>query len=291
MQHRPFGSSGFDVSVLGFGAGHLGRVEPDAVSPLLNGVLDLGITLIDTARGYGPSEEYIGQHLAGRRDEFTLVTKVGYDVPGYDDWTREAVVHGIDAALQRLRTDRIDVCLLHSCDLATLQRGDVIAGLTEAVAAGKVRIAGYSGENDALTWAIGSGHFGAVETSVNIADQWSMHHALRDAASAGSAVIAKRPIANVAWTFPERPVGAYAEDYWVRLQQMGVAPHNGDWLDAALRFSAFAPGVSSAIVGSASLAHMRAMADLVERGPLDESAVAPWRDAWTVHGTSWSGLV
>lgn len=291
METRSLGRSGLLASALGFGAGHLGRVAPEAVGPLLHGVLDLGITLIDTARGYGPSEALVGEHLAHRRDAFTLVTKVGYDVEGCTDWTRAAVKQGIDAALRRLRTDRIDVCLLHSCDLGTLQRGEVIEGLAEAVAAGKVRVPGYSGDNEALHWAVASGHFGVVETSVNVVDQWSLHAVLPTAVAQGVGVIAKRPIANVAWTFGERPVGAYAEDYWVRLQHMGVTPTSGDWLDAALRFTAFAPGVTTAIAGSSSLSHLQAMADVVARGPLEDAAAAQWSDAWRAHGQAWPGLV
>ncbi len=291
MESRPFGNTGLSVSALGFGAGHLARVAPGEVAGLLNGVLDLGVTLVDTARGYGPSEELIGRHLTGRRQEFTLVTKVGYGVEGCVDWTREAVVRGIDRALRLLGTERIDVCLLHSCDLATLQRGEVIEGLQSAVSAGKVLVPGYSGENAELRWAIESGHFGAIETSVNLCDQWSLHHALPAAASAGIGVIAKRPLANVAWTFAERPAGEYAEDYWLRLREMGLEPENGDWLDTAARFSAHAAGVASAIVGTSRLEHLRLLAALVDEGPLAEPSRQRWISGWQAHDSSWPGLV
>jgi aryl-alcohol dehydrogenase-like predicted oxidoreductase len=76
---RPFGRTGLDVPVLGFGAMQLGDPRlPEATAALtLHRALDLGITLIDTARSYGISEERIGWHLADRRDEFVLSTKVG----------------------------------------------------------------------------------------------------------------------------------------------------------------------------------------------------------------------
>src|SRR5687768_4809484 len=89
MQHRILGKTGRLVSPIGFGAFKIGRNQgikypsgyalPDdvAVERLLNGVLDLGINLIDTAPAYGISEQRIGQFLSHRRNEFTLSTKVG----------------------------------------------------------------------------------------------------------------------------------------------------------------------------------------------------------------------
>ncbi|TXT24440.1 MAG: aldo/keto reductase, partial [Planctomycetota bacterium] len=89
MQLRPLGKTELLVSPLGFGAFKIGRNEkvkypqpydlPDdtAVERLLNGVLDAGINLIDTAPAYGISEERIGKFLSQRRGEFVLSTKVG----------------------------------------------------------------------------------------------------------------------------------------------------------------------------------------------------------------------
>jgi aryl-alcohol dehydrogenase-like predicted oxidoreductase len=75
MLYRNFGNAEFKVSVLGFGAGMLGDehlLEKDA-EQLLNRVVDLGITLIDTAHGYGGSEERIGKHLRHRRQEIHTI--------------------------------------------------------------------------------------------------------------------------------------------------------------------------------------------------------------------------
>jgi aryl-alcohol dehydrogenase-like predicted oxidoreductase len=256
---------------------------------VLHAALDCGISLIDTARGYGTSEERIGRHLDSRRDEFTLVTKVGYDVEGVEDWTFDAVAGGVDRALRMLGTDVLDVALLHSCSVDVLRRGDVIEALLAARDSGKVRVAGYSGENEALDWAVRSGAFGAVETSVNVADQWSLENVLPAAASAGMGVIAKRPLANAPWRFAERPAGSYSETYWERLRAMARAPADGDWAATAARFAAYAPGVSAAIVGTASPEHLRAAVEAVERGPLAEDEVAAWRAAWRAF--SWPGDV
>src|SRR5580692_1349338 len=152
---RPFGNTGLTVSALGLGAGHIGGSELDdaAAAALLGAALDAGVTLIDTARSYGRSEARIGTFLAGRRDRVVIATKGGYGIEGVPDWTGPCIAAGVDAALATLRTDYVDVFLLHSCPLATLARGEVIDALETAVRAGKVRVMGYSGEGEALGWA------------------------------------------------------------------------------------------------------------------------------------------
>ena len=116
MIYRTFAGEDIKVSALGYGAGLIGISDLDnnSVEVLLNSVLDLGINLIDTARGYGLSEERIGQFISHRRKEFILSTKVGYDIPGTTDWTYDCIIKGIDAALVKPRTDYIDIVHLHS---------------------------------------------------------------------------------------------------------------------------------------------------------------------------------
>ena len=291
MLQRPFGDTGLTVSALGLGAGQIGEADVDdaVAARVLHAALDAGITLIDTARGYGSSEERIGRHLGPRRDELTVVTKIGYDVEDVPDWTAAAVTGGIERALRTLRCEVLDVALLHSCSRAVLEQGEAIEALLAARAAGKIRVAGYSGENDALDWAVRCGHFGAVETSVNLVDQWSLTHVLPHADGLG--VIAKRPLANAPWRFPDRPVGHYAETYWERLRELGPQTGGGDWLDTAARFAAFAAGVSAAIVGTASVEHLRAAVSAVQRGPLPAQKVDRWRAAFAPHADAWPGQV
>jgi aryl-alcohol dehydrogenase-like predicted oxidoreductase len=288
---RPLGATGLTVSALGLGAGQIGEagIEDAVAARVLHAALDAGIRLVDTARGYGSSEERIGRHLAGREDAFVLVTKVGYDVEGAEDWTAAAVTAGVERALRTLRRETLDVALLHSCSLEVLARGEVVEALLAARDAGNVRVAGYSGENEALRWAVASGHFGAVETSVNLADQWSLAHVLPDAAARGVGVIAKRPLANAPWRFADRPVGEYAELYWERLRALRLEPADGDWAGTALRFSAFAPGVWAAIVGTASVEHLREAVAAVERGPLPAAEAARWREAFAPYEERWAG--
>jgi aryl-alcohol dehydrogenase-like predicted oxidoreductase len=141
-----------------------------------------------------------------------------------------------------------------------------------------VRVAAYSGENTALQWAVGADALGGVQTSVNVCDQWSLRHALPQAAARGLGVIAKRPLANAFWRFAERPAGDYAELYWTRWEAMEL--RELDPAAIALRFAAFAPGVHSAIVGTTSATHLRVAAACVQEGPLADDVIARVRDAF-----------
>ncbi len=292
MIRRDFGRTGLRVSVLGLGAGQIGQdfVTERLAADVIDTALGVGITLIDTARGYGTSEEHLGALLGSRRDQVVLSTKGGYGVDGISDWTPEAVRRGIDQSLARLRTDRIDIYHLHSCPMTPTLRDDLIAVLHESRDAGKVLVPAYSGDNQHLAAAIGSHGFGSIETSVNIADQWSLHHAIMDAVALGLGVIAKRPGANNVWRYSERPVGVYGETYWRRLHQLAyevdMAPD-----EFALRFAAFAPGVSSAIVGTADPGHVRRNAELVARGPLPSDVMLHVDQRWREVGSDWSGEV
>jgi aryl-alcohol dehydrogenase-like predicted oxidoreductase len=293
MIRRAFGNTNLEVSALGFGAGHIGSPDmtEDAAGTILNRALDLGVNLIDTARGYGLSEERVGRHLSWRRQEVVISTKGGYGVPGVTDWTAECITQGIQQALERLQTDYIDIFHLHSCPLETLENSDVIPALEQALKLGSIRVAAYSGENEALAWAATSGKFGSFETSVNICDQRVLETVIPNAAKAGLGVIAKRPIANAPWRYATRPVGDYCETYWERLQTMKLEPEGLSWDEFALRFSAFAPGVSSAIVGTSNLENLARNVEIVGKGALNPEAVARVHAAFKTHDQNWIGQV
>jgi len=287
MEQRSFGTTGLTVSALGLGAGQVGQdtVTEEGALQLLNGALDAGVTLIDTARGYGLSEERIGRHLARRRDEFVLSSKGGYDIPGADNWTPMAVTAGIDRALRLTRSERIEIFHLHSCPVGDLARGDLQDALDAAVAAGKIGIAAYSGDNEHLAYAVDSGRFGSIETSVNLADQWNLRHVVGRRPELG--VIAKRPLANAPWRFTERPMGDYAELYWERLHELALDPAGLAWDELALRFTAYAPGVHSAITGTASLEHLQRNIQILDAGPLPREVLDQIDAAWDRVGTDW----
>src|SRR5262249_42728787 len=122
VRTRRLGNEGPDVSVVGLGCNNFGgRVDLDGTRAVVDAALDAGITLLDTADIYGNkggSESFLGEVLEGRRNQVVIATKFGGDMGdgtqarGSRDYIRKAV----DASLQRLRTDRIDVYQYHTPD-------------------------------------------------------------------------------------------------------------------------------------------------------------------------------
>lgn len=290
MKIRDLGATGLRTSIVGFGAGALGEVDDAAAEKLVRAALDLGITLIDTARSYGSSEERLGRFLGEDRKRVVLSTKGGYGVEGAEDWTHDCVRLGVERALRTLRTDVIDLFHLHSCPREVLERGDVIRALEEAKRDGKIRVAAYSGENEALEWATASGRFGSVQTSVNIVDQRSLDASIPAAARAGVGVIAKRPLANAVWRFSERPFAPDMAEYWTRFRELRLETRD-DWQDVAARFAAHAPGVASILVGTRSVEHLEASVAAAARGPLPADVLEPLQRVFAERGSDWRGLI
>jgi aryl-alcohol dehydrogenase-like predicted oxidoreductase len=286
------GRTGLRVSALGFGAMHINdeRSTENEAGKLLNRALDLGINLIDTARGYGLSEARIGRHLAHRRQDFVLSTKVGYGAEGVPDWTYDCIVQGVERALRLMKTDWLDIVHLHSCPLHVLQQGDVVRALNDCRQQGKLRVAAYSGDNDEAAFAIASGAFGSLQTSVSLCDQAHLSQRAAAAAERGIGVIAKRPLAGAVWRFAQRP-GDFAEgQYWDRFEAMQLESV-ADWADVALRFAAFHTGAASAIVGTARTASLERNLAAIARGPLPAGQAQALRDAFSGHDAGWPGLI
>jgi diketogulonate reductase-like aldo/keto reductase len=142
---------GDEIPVLGQGTWRMGESatkRADEVRALQLG-LDLGMTLIDTAEMYaeGKSEEVVAEAIAGRRDQAFLVTKV---LPS--NAARKAVVQAGERSLKRLKTDRIDLYLLHWRGGVPL--AETLAGFLDLQQAGKIRSFGVSNfdVNDMKEW-------------------------------------------------------------------------------------------------------------------------------------------
>ncbi len=292
MEKRKFGNTGLEVSILGLGAGEIGdpNLSEIEVEKLLNLTLDEGINLIDTARGYGASEERIGKFISHRRDEFVLSTKVGYDIPGYENWTYDCIIAGVDSALKLMKTDFIDIVHLHSCSKDILINNGVIDALLKTVENGKVKAAAYSGENEDLEFAVKTNKFTSLQTSVNITDQRDIDGILKTAEEKGMGIIAKRPVANAPWRFNERPSGHYSEDYWLRWKKMNLN-FDMDWQEIALRFTAFTNVVDTCIVGTSNIDHLRENIKIVEKGPLSSDVYNSIRKSFKENDDNWIGLL
>ncbi|HEX8463622.1 MAG TPA: aldo/keto reductase [Abditibacterium sp.] len=289
MEHRTLGKTGLDLSVLGFGGAEIGfeGASDNDVETLLNAAIDAGLNTIDTAECYADSEEKIGKAVAHRRGEFHLFTKVGHasGLEG-DDWDIDLMEKSIERSLKLLQTDCVDLIQLHTCSLEQLQRGEVIEVLKRAQQAGKTRFIGYSGDNEAAQWAVESGQFDTLQTSLNVCDQNGGTTFVPLALQNGMGVIAKRPIANAVWRYDEDlPEDHYHKPYLDRWKQM-----NFDWgqkpdvaAAVALRWT-LQNGVSTAIVGTKNPSRWAQNAALLAGGPLDEELFESIKTRWREIG-------
>ena len=285
-----------DVSILGFGGSEIGyeRASARTVARLLGSAMDAGLNVIDTAECYEDSETLIGGALGARRREVYLFSKCGHG-GGWAraDWRPASLLRSIQRSLKRLATDHLDLIQLHSCSLAHLQKGDVIGALEQARERGWVRFIGYSGDSAAARYAVECGRFDTLQTSVSIADQEPLSLTLPLARECSLGVIAKRPLANVAWRYARKPSEPYYQDYWTRLRALDydflAGPHA---VSTALRFTLSVPGVHTAIVGTKHPERWPANAALLEAGSLPDKDIARIRARWSkVADPSWVGQV
>jgi aryl-alcohol dehydrogenase-like predicted oxidoreductase len=297
MEKRQLGKTDMRVSVLGFGGSEIGyeSLTPRNAEKLLDEGLDAGINVIDTAECYVTSEQLIGNAVGKRRNEYYLFTKCGHE-PGwsYPDWRPESLLRSIERSLQRLKTDYLDLVQLHSCSEAELRQGAVIDALRQAKSRGFTRYIGYSGDGQAARYAIDCGAFDTLQTSVSIAEQEASDLTLPYARERNIGVIAKRPLANVAWHNGDRPPDdSYSRIYWDRLQTLQYEFLTGDLqasVATALRFTLTVPGVHTAIVGTAKVGRIRENAATVESGPLPDELYRSICDRWRqVCRPDWTG--
>ena len=155
MRYRTLGEHGPTVSVVGVGCNNFGsRLDEEGTAAVVHAALDAGITFFDTADMYGgdggrgSSERLLGAALKGRRDEVVLATKFGMRMSEEDDrhgprGSRRYIRHAVEASLDRLGTDWIDLYQYHEPDGVTPIE-ETVAALEELVQEGKVRHIGCS---------------------------------------------------------------------------------------------------------------------------------------------------
>ena len=149
MEYRQLGNSGLKVSVVGLGGNTFGRACDDAqTASVIDAALDAGINALDTADIYGGgvSEQYVGKAIAARRDQWVLMTKFAGPMgqgPNIGGASRGYIRRAVEASLDRLGTDYIDVYQIHFPDPRTPME-ETMSVMHDLVAEGKVRYIGCS---------------------------------------------------------------------------------------------------------------------------------------------------
>jgi aryl-alcohol dehydrogenase-like predicted oxidoreductase len=160
MEYRSLGRTGVKVSQLCLGTwmlGSAGNPDHDEGIRIIHRALGGGITFVDTANSYsqGESERIVGKALAGgRRETVVLATKFGSpfgDNPNHRGASRRWITEAVEASLERLQTDWIDLYQLHVPDLDT-DVDETLGALTDLVRAGKIRYFGMS--NTPASWIV-----------------------------------------------------------------------------------------------------------------------------------------
>jgi aryl-alcohol dehydrogenase-like predicted oxidoreductase len=163
MRFRTYKNTNLTVSEVGFGmwtisTGWWGDYTEGEALALMRKAFDLGVTLFDAADTYGNglSEEYIAKAFPKNRDEIVIATKVGYDFVTHgeargrgqreipQDFSPDAIVRATEAALKRLKTDRIDLLQLHNIRMEQVTDDAVWKTLAQLKGAGKIRYYGVA---------------------------------------------------------------------------------------------------------------------------------------------------
>ncbi len=202
MERRPFGKTGLETSLLGFGGFHLLEIPAREGEALLDRYLDAGGNYVETAASYGSgeSELKVGQVIKRRRHECILTTKT-------QERSRQGCLDSLDRSLRHLQTDHVDLLLMHAvgtmADLDKILGPDgAMEGVRQAQQAGKVRYVGLSmhGQPDTLIEALRRYPFDAVMTTVNYYDRFNFPEIegtlLPLAEEKGTAVILMKPVAD-----------------------------------------------------------------------------------------------
>jgi len=195
MKTIRLGKTGLEVSRIGIGGIPIQRPSHDEAVKVIQRALDLGVNFIDTARGYGASEERIGQAIAGRRDRVILATKTG-------GRTAAVALEHLEQSLRQLNTDYIDLWQFHNVSTfetyeQVLGPGGAMEAAQQALRAGQVRHIGISSHHlEVARKAVASGLFEAIQFPFNLVNFEAASELLPLAREHGMGFIAMKPFAG-----------------------------------------------------------------------------------------------
>jgi aryl-alcohol dehydrogenase-like predicted oxidoreductase len=326
MIYRPLGRTGLTVSAIGLGCQSLGgglyhRDDAETLR-LVRRAVELGVTFFDTADHYsqGRSESMLGQALAGRHDGVVIATKIGTSFPsgtraalamrdfvrpvgtalrplrtllqryrfrqGRSDFTPEAIVRAVEASLQRLQVEAIDLLQFHKPDARAMREGTLCQTAARLQAEGKIRHYGVAcvDLDDALV-AMEQPGVAAIQVAINCLEPTGLDRLTRAAATRGIAVIGRNPRAiGLLTDAHEETMGdasAYGPHHAARLAAArslrGLIRPDRTLAQAAIRYAVELPGIASVLpraVATAELEANLASLDVPPLTPADQALIA-----------------
>lgn len=268
------------LSRVGLGTNNFGRrIDLEATRAVVDAALDVGVTHFDTADIYGDgdSERFLGETLNGRRDQVFLATKFGMGEGG--GGSPDHVRRAIDASLERLRTDHVDLYYYHRPDGVT-PVGETVAAMQELVEAGKVGALGVSNfDPDQLREAAGAAPILAVQNEYSLLEPGARTDVLPAALELGIGFVPYFPLASGLLTGKYRrgepaPEGtrlhdrpeALTEERFDKIEALErfAAERGHSLLELAIAALASEPGVLSVIAGATKPEQVRANAAAAE---------------------------
>ncbi len=194
MERTRFGRTELEVSRIAFGGIPIQRLSRVEGIRLVGEAMDEGVNFIDTAHGYGHSEELIGEALLGRaREEVVLASKS----PSID---KAGFLSDLEESLRRLKTDYIDIFQHHNISSKdkmdkTLGPGGAFEGMTQAIQQGKVRFAGFSSHILTVAAAmVKTDHFDAIQIPFNFVDCQALDEVIPLARERQMGIITMKPL-------------------------------------------------------------------------------------------------
>ncbi len=300
MNHRVLCKAGPRISEVGFGAGPFrgldwGPVNDETSVRAVHKALDDGVTFFDTADVYGNgrSERILGRALAGRREHVVLSTKGGWwyvDGAPYCEFSLIYLCRAVEASLQALRTDFIDLYHVHDPDIETIRTGGIFEFLARMKQAGKIRFAGVSIDTvEQGLLCIESGCVDVIQIYYNVLDQRPDPWLFEAARMAGVGTVIKAPLARgllsgkygkgscfqgadfrAGWQKDGRLQRALAQ---VAMVEAIVGDRSPTLAQTALRFVLSHPAVSCVIPGAKTPEQAEGNAAASAMGPLSEADV------------------
>ena len=280
MLYNRIAESSLEVSRVGLGTNNFGRrMDRVATRAVIDAALDAGVNFFDTADMYGDgdSERFIGEILVGRRERVVLATKFGWSGGGGRRHVREA----IDASLERLRTDHLDVYYYHRPDGVT-PLAETMAALDELVREGKVRSIASSNftpeqieEGERIAREQGTTRFVVLQNAYSLLDRGAEAEVLPLCERDRIGFVPYFPLANGLLSGKYRrgqppPAGtrlaqradALTDDAFDVIDRLEAwaGDHSRTLLDLAIAYTASQPAVVSVIAGATTPGQVQANA-------------------------------
>ncbi|NIO02186.1 MAG: hypothetical protein GTO42_08595 [Candidatus Latescibacteria bacterium] len=193
-EYRKLGGTGWKVSDIAFGGA--GMKDPS----LLEYAMDRGINYVDTARQYYDMEKVIGQLFPQKRDKLFVTTKLMPELITIDV-TTDQITTAIDESIERLNTDYVDACLIHSVgdpnlgDIERLRNPNIHEAFAKAKQAGKIRAWGASSHGPTMVeefnWLLDNSDIGLIMPGMNYLTK-GLEPILAKARKKGVAVVAMK---------------------------------------------------------------------------------------------------